>query len=288
MKTLSLLAFCLLLAIPALAAPTLDLPGLPDGMAAPTSRATISSFHFNADNEDWQMAYFGRPTGSGYDLLYTNEPALWSPTLGDPAGSVFQTVSDNWDQRAYWLGYIGDRGFMGNLNGQILQCNVYSTGNWATISGLSGSAGGDDGNVYARWVISRESDGGGTFAMYISNRSISLDMNSFVGWEAFAVTINEADFSRWPNSPDPLPSFADVMADYNQIGLYIFSGTDDMSDVDGNGTSWALIDGVYRLQHFGAISTGGEATWAVDNPTMNESVVATEATSFDNLKALYR
>ncbi len=287
MKKLTLLTIALLVAVSATAAPILEVPGLPSGSMGGSSRE-ISAFYFDNDNEGWQMAYFGYPPGGTYDTLYPNEPALWSSILGDPAGCIYQTVADDLDQRAYWMGFIGDHGFMGDINGQTLQCNVYSTGNWTTVSGLNGGVGGDDGNVYARWVISRESDGGGAWAMYISNQSTCLDMNSFTGWEIFAVDVSESNFSRWPNSPDPTQSFEDVMSDYDQIGLYMFSGTDDMADVSGAGTSWGLYDGIYRLQHYGASSTGGEATWAVDNPTAGDGTISTRSVTFDGVKALYR
>ncbi len=252
-----------------------------------TMREDISSFHFDADNEGWLGCYVGMPpTNPGYETLYPNGPALWNPTGGDPDGHIYQTVSDDRDQRAYWLGYIGDNGFMGDLDGQIIQTNVYSTGNWTTISGDNGGQGGDDGNVYARWVIAKEA--GGLYGMYISKQAVSLDMNSFAGWDAFTVDVNAGNFMRWPNSDDPSISWSEVMAEYNQVGLYIFSGTDDMTDVNGNGTTWFNDAGTYRLQHYGANAVGASATWGVDNPTVSGSTVDVEDVSLDQLKALYR
>lgn len=288
MKKLTMLAISIMLALPVIAAPVLEVPGLPSGNIGGMSRTDISGFYFDTDNEGWQMTYVGDAPGSAYDTLFPNEPALWSSVLGDPAGSIFETVTDDVAQRAYWMGFIGDHGFMGDLNNQMIQCNVYSTGNWTTISGLHGSLGGDDGNVYARWVISRESDAGGTYAMYISNRSVSLDMNGFTGWETFAVDVNESNFSRWPNSPDPSQSFTQVVSDYDQIGLYIFSGTDDMTDVSGGGTTWVNHNGTSRLAHYGAVSTSGNATWAIDNPTVDSGVISTQSVTIDGVKALYR
>ncbi len=278
----------ILLAAPTLAGPVLPVPGSPDGFPDLGYRATISSFFFNSDNEGWQMTYVGRPAGGTYELLFTNSAADWSASLGDPVGSVYQTVTEDRDQRAYWLGYIGEHGFMGDLNGLILQCNVYSSGDWTTISGQNGGAGDDDGRVYARWVVSRESDTGGTYAMYISTRSVSLDMNGFTGWETFAVNVDAGNFIRWPNSPDPGPSFLDVMSDYDQIGLYLFSGTDDIADMNGGGTTWFNDGGISRLQHFGAGALSGEATWAVDNVTVDSGVVAIEAVTLEGLKAFFR
>ncbi len=290
MKKLLLLAVTLFIATSALAGVTPVVPGMPEGMAAPAQRAEISGFYFDTTNDDWQMAYMGLPPGNpGYEVLYTNEPALWSSTLGDPIGSVYQTVSEDRDQRAYWLGYYGENGFMGDVNGRTLQCNVYSTGNWTTISADNGAMGDDDGNVYARWVVSRESDAGGTQGMFISRSGVSLDMNSFSGWETFAITIDENDFFRWPNNADPtIPSYQTIMSDYDQIGLYIFSGTDDLNDVNGGGTSWFMDNGTYRLQHFGANAISGDATWAIDNVTQGDGVVVTESATFDGIKALYR
>ncbi len=287
MKKMLLLTLVLIVATSAIAAPGMEVPGVPQGYAS-ANKTEVSGFYFNSDNEGWQMDYVGMPSGATYETLYPVEPALWSSTLGDPIGSVYQTVGTDRDQRAYWLGFVGDHGFMGDINGQMLQCNVYSTGNWTTISRDNGGAGDDDGNVYARWVIARESDAGGAWAMYISNRNVSLDMNSFSGWTTFAVDVNDMDFTRWPNSPDPGPSFMDVMADYDQIGLYLFSGTDDMNDVNGSGTTWFNDAGTSRLQHYGASATSGDATWAIDNTTKGDDVVTTESTTFDGVKALYR
>lgn len=288
MKNMIYALIILLMAVPAVAGSPYPVPGIPGDPHFPGGRPQISSFTFDVDHQDWQMTYVGLPPGASYEQLYPNTSALWSPTLGDPAGSVYQTVTADRDQRAYWLGYIGNHGFMDDINGLSLQGNIYSTGNWTTISGDNGGAGGDDGQVYARWVVSRESDGGGTYAMYISTRSASLDMNSFTGWETFVIDVSESNFIRWPNSPDPGPSFQDVMADYDQIGLYLFSGTDDVEDINGGGTTWFVDGGVQRLQHYGAGATAGEATWAVDNITVDSNVVQTTGMSIDALKALFR
>jgi hypothetical protein len=263
----------------------LIVPDHPGAGSGDSMRDPISSFHFDADNEGWQSCYVGI-SGASYETLYPNVPALWNPTGGDPDGHIYQTVSDDRNQRAYWFGYIGANGFMGNLDGQIIQTNVYSTGNWTTISRDNGGVGGDDGNVYARWVISREVSG--AYGMYISKQSVSLDMNTFAGWEAFTVDVNAGNFLRWPNSDDPSISWAEVMAEYNQIGLYIFSGTDDMTDVNGGGTTWFNDGGISRVQHYGASAVGSSATWGVDNPTVSGSTVAVEGVSFDQVKALYR
>ncbi len=245
----------------------------------------ISNFHFDTNNEGWLHTYVGMPPGATYETLYENTSAPWSPTGGDPDGHVLQTVGSDRDQRAYWLGFIGDNGFMGDLEGRLIQTNVYSTGNWITISGANGAVGGDDGNVYARWVISREV--GGSYGMYISKRAVSLDMNSFTGWSNLVVGVTAGNFMRWPNGDDPSITWSEVMTEYNSIGLYIFSGTDDMSDVGGGGTTWFNDGGISRVQHYGAGAISGTATWGVDNPTAGFGVISEEEVSFGQLKKLY-
>lgn len=284
-KVMFIVMLVLLAGISALAA-DLVVPGNPGSGSGVSMREDISAFHFDAGNEGWLSNYIYLADGLTYDSMTDRLPADWNPTGGDEDGHIYQTVGTDRNQRAYWFGYIGDNGFMGNLDGQMIQTNVYSTGNWTTISGDNGGVGGDDGNVYARWVISKQV--GDYYGMYISKRSVSLDMNSFTGWEALTVDVNAGNFMRWPNWDDPSISWEEVMAEYNSIGLYIFSGTDDMTDVNGGGTTWYSDGGISRVQHYGANAMGGSATWGIDNPTVSGSIVAVEGVSFDQLKALYR
>ncbi len=289
--TLLLLTLPVLLAATALAGNGLPVPG-PTVWHAPllnTDSRDLSQFTFDTDNENWQETYVGLPAGYSYETLYPNGPALHTMSLGDPAGCIFQTVDTEVDQRAYWMGYYGDSGFFGDIRGLLLQANIYSTSNWRTISSENGGAGGDDGNVYARWVISWTNPSDPTqYAMYIARRGVSIDLNSFSGWTEVMINVEESNFLRWPNSDWSGPDFADVMANYDQIGMYVFSGTDDLNDVNGNGTTWFNDNGTSRLQHFGAYAGSGNATWALDNVVANTGVVATERTSLDKLKALYR
>lgn len=272
-------------------------PGLPEGSPDPASREDISTFYFNNDNEGWQSAFVGWQDGDSHDNVFPNVPAQWSPSLGDN-GAIFQEaptiagmVSDDPNTRAYWLGYIGQHGFMGNLLQKTLQCNVLSTGSWQNFSS---KCAGTNEKIVARFVVSRESDAGGTYAMYVSRGAVSLDMNSFTGWETFALSVNQETFMRWPNLDDPSQSFSEVMAHYDQIGLYLFTETDDLNNINGGEGTW-ICEGCYNpngicsLVHYGAYGTDNMGRiWGVDNLTANYGVVFTDSTTMGSLKALFR
>lgn len=286
MKKLLLFATLCLLASTAIQAA----PPTPGNSAAhfPVAIGTdkgLAGFTFDADNMAWLQTWIGRPDGTGYDRLYDNTDADWSGSEGNPPGSILQTVDSGLEKRAYWQGYFGSTGFLGELTGAFLSCDVYSTGNWQTIAN---GASGDDGHVYARWVVSSTcASDPGKFDMFISIRAASIDLNSFTGWHNFTVGLDPGNFMRWPNSPCGAYDFAQVLLNYDQVGLYVFSGSDDLSDYDGSGATWITLDGVSRLQHYGAYATSGTATWGIDN-FFATGPVPSEAASFGEVKALFR
>ncbi|MEA2107911.1 MAG: PEP-CTERM sorting domain-containing protein [Pseudomonadota bacterium] len=220
--------------------------------------ANATPFTYDTDNQGWQQSYIGRPSGSTYDTLYPRQAADWTDTEGNPAGSIFQTA-DGINQRAYWLGYIEDNS-LGDLTGMRLQTDIRSTNNWQTIAN---GASGDDGNVYARWVIANDVSTGTetSYNMFISNRAASIDVNQLNGWETHSVALEESNFLRWPNYDADTQTFADLLSDYDSIGLYLFSGTDTISNIDGGTGTWDNN----RLLHYGAYNDSGTATWGLDN-----------------------
>ncbi len=245
----------------------------------------LAGFTFDTDNMGWLQTWIGRPDGTGYDRLYDNVPADWTGSEGNPPGSILQTVDSSLEKRAYWQGYYGERGFLGDLAGATLSCDVYSTSGWQTIAN---GASGDDGNVYARWVISSTCPSDPTkYDMFVSLRAYSIDLNSFTGWQHFTIGLDAGNFMRWPNGVCGTYDFADVLQYYDQVGLYVFSGSDDPSDFDGSGATWVVVGGVYRLQHYGAFAVEGTAAWGIDN-FFADGPVADEAASFGKVKALFR
>ena len=226
------------------------------------SPAAAESYTFDTDNDGWQQTYVGRPNSTAtYDQLYANTAAHHSTIEGNPPGSIYQTVGDSVEQRAYWLGIIDSDTLPDDLTGRSLQTDIRSTNNWRTIANGSG---GDDGNVYARWVISNEICTTGTYNMFVSRRATSVDLNDLTGWETHSVDLDEANFLRWPNADDGTQTFAQLLTDYDHIGLYVFSGTDTIGNIDGGtGTRNAAGD----LLHYGAYATDGQATWGLDNLT---------------------
>ena len=221
-----------------------------------TIEGLATPYQYNTDNEGWQQSYIGRPSGSStYDTLFTRSEADWEGTNGNPDGNIYQNANGI-DQRSYWMGVISDN-FLGDLTGKSLQTDIHSTNNWQTISG---GRFGDDGNVYARWVISNQV--GDNYNMFVSNRDASIDINNLNGWETRSVSLEESNFSRWSNQAANSQSFSEVLANYSSIGLYIFSGTDTVSNTNGGVGTWDNS----RLLHYGAYSNDGNtATWRLDN-----------------------
>jgi hypothetical protein len=222
-----------------------------------SSNALALPYSYTTNNEGWSQTYVGRPSGATYDTLYPNTAANWSATGGNTDGNIYQNANGN-NQRAYWMGSI-DENSQGDLTGKQLQTDIFSTNNWQTLA--NGSYG-DDGNVYARWVISNDI-GNGTYNMFISKRASSIDINKLFGWETHSISLSAENFIRWPNFDAGSQDFANLLTNYDQIGLYIFSGTDVIANINGGTGTWGTGS---TLLHYGGYSKDGNtATWALDN-----------------------
>jgi len=214
-------------------------------------------FYYDSNEQGWQQAFVGRPAGSAFDTLYSNSSADWRATAGHPNGNIYQTARGV-NQRAYWMGYSSSN-FLGDLNGTRLQTDIFSSNNWQTLA--SGS-GGDDGNVYARWVISHDM-GDGSYNMFVSNQANSININMLAGWESHSIELDIDNFFRWPNAAAGTETLSQVLSHYSSIGLYIFSGTDSISNINGGAGTW---NSGSQLVHYGAYSNDtNDAVWALDN-----------------------
>ncbi len=215
-------------------------------------------YSYDSDNEGWQQSYIGRPAGGpAYDTLFSRTPSDWRSTNGNANGNIYQKAQGI-DKRAYWMGYIGDN-FLGDVTGMQLQTDIFSSTNWKTIAN---NRYGDDGNVYARWVIANDV-GNGLYNMFVSTAAQSIDINKLSGWETHSIVMDEDNFFRWPNSIAGSQSFDELLTDYDSLGLYLFSGTDDINNINGGNGTWGDSN---RLLHYGAYSSdGNEALWALDN-----------------------
>lgn len=220
--------------------------------------ANATPYTYDSNNDGWQQAYVGS-YGYNYDTLSANTSADWSSTEGNLPGSIYQTAGGI-NARAYWMGIIADNA-LGDLTGMQLQTDIRSTNNWQTIA--NGTYG-DDGNVYARWVISNQA--GSNYNMFISNRAASINMNNLSGWETHSVSLNEDNFIRWPNYDAGTQTFSQLLSNYDSLGLYIFSGTDTISNINGGTGTWGSENNAGRLLHYGAYSKdSSDATWGLDN-----------------------
>jgi len=239
----------------------------------------ITNFPFTADNEGWQNFHYGPQPGQNEEDPIL-EPDSWQATGGDPAGHLRQTVGTDRNHRADSFRYYGAAAFMGDLNNLLVQANVFTTGDWITVSGDIGPSGQDDGNVYARLYI------GSYYGYYISRQSVSLDMNSFNGWGDLIVEMVAENFVPYyyPNS-----SFETIASEYVELGYVIFSGTDDAEDINGSNMFYYDQDAnVSRAQHRGANAVSGNATWGIDNVTVGENTVPVTSVYLDQIKSLYR
>jgi hypothetical protein len=220
-----------------------------------------TSFTYDAGNQGWQQSYIGRPQNSGvnYDTLYNLADADWTGVEGNPPGSIYQTAGGI-DQRAYWLGIIAESAddIFGDLHGRWLQTDIMSTNNWQTVGGQGG--------VYARWAIAKkeyELNGIPYYNMFVSYQAASIDANNLNGWETHRVRLTADNFFRWPNYDAGTKSFSQLLSDYDSVGLYIFSGTDVLSDINGGTGTWGADN---RLLHYGAYASNNDsATWGLDN-----------------------
>jgi len=219
-------------------------------------------YTFDNDNQGWEQFFIGRPEGTTYDQLFESESADWDSDNGNPPGSIYQ-IAQGIDKRAYGMGYM-EPNFLGNLTNRKLTVDLWSTNNWRTIS--DGEYG-DDGDVYARWFISKvdgtASDGKPLVNMYVSKVAFSIDINEISGWETFSIEVKKENFFRWPNYDAQTMNFDELLREYDTIGLALLSGTDDISNLNGGEGTW---NDDYQLVHYGAYSADGEtAILALDN-----------------------
>ncbi len=241
-------------------------------------------FTYDDNNQGWQQAYIGRPDGARYDKLYPTEGADWQATGGHIEGHIYQTAQGI-DKRAYYLGYNASSNFLGDLHGMMLVTNIWSTDNWRTVS---------DSDVYARWVIAKkvgtDQYGNPWYNMFVSKRDASIKINNLNGWETHSIVLEESNFFRWPNYAANTQNFSELLSDYDSFGLYLFSGSDDLSNYNGGSGTW---DNQYYLLHYGAYSNNGDpATWALDNfraePVPEPSTIMLFVTGFAGFAVISR
>jgi len=214
------------------------------------------SYTFDANNEGWSQTHIGYD-GRTYEAWYPIVPADWMDELDGHQGVIYQTSTTDPEGRAFWMGarFDDQTAFLGDLTGKTLVADVYSTGNWRTLGSEE---------VVNRWVIADlvyVDSAGPHFNMWVSKAPVSVDMNSFTGWETFSIELKEENFFKWPNGAVD-GTFADVLKNYDQIGLNLTSKTDDLDCYNGGSCTWGDD---YTLLHYGAYAVNGTATWALDN-----------------------
>ncbi len=238
------------------------------GMLLLSGNVFATIYTFDRDNQKWlsnRVAY----NGGKFEQLTERAGAEWTSEYNvntvRGGGSIFQTASANWENRAYWLGVndITLDAALGDLTNKSMSTYVRSTGNWVPRV--------ETNTVYARWTIAApDSTDPGKWNMWVSKAGCSIDLND-VGfgngsnddWVYQSIEMKESNFFQWPNFSND-GKFADVLKTYTSFGLTILPtalGDDDLDNFNskGYGTHGELL-------HYGAkANDASAATWGVDN-----------------------
>jgi hypothetical protein len=153
----------------------------------------------------------------------------------------------------------------GDLTGQTLTAAFTRLGNqvFQTLANQP---------VRLRWTLAKYEDPNDPIdtrleTRYFSKESVSIDINdaSFHNnWVNQSILMDESNFLLWPNQQmGALLSFADLLQDYDSIGFFLTTDSDDLDDYNSN--SWFLLGDTYRVPHYGAYSECFEAYWGLDN-----------------------
>ncbi len=235
---------------------------------AMTSLATAEKIYtFDNSAQGWvsnTIAYGNQ----SYESMTANVGAQWTADHNagtENGGSVYQTVSTDWENRAYWLGAknITPEETLGDLTGKVMSTHVRSTGNWESRV--------ENDTVYARWTIAAHDEVTDKWNMWVSKAAYSIDLNNPVfddntgngdWWIYQSIEMVESNFFQWPNYSNG-GTFADVLQNYMSFGLTILptaSGNDDIHNFTykGFGANGELL-------HYGAKADENSATWRIDD-----------------------
>jgi len=215
------------------------------------SKSFALDFTFDANNEGWKATRIGY-YGNFYEVMPDGWPARWKTSLAGRQGVIYQDGTADPEARPYAMA-VGVNGPF--LSGKTLVTDIYSSGNWQTLSGEA---------PYVRWYVAdliyTDDQGRNWYNMWVATTPVALDLNSFQGWTTYSIELKEENFFKWPNYSVP-GTFQEVLQNYDYIGLSIVS-TDQIDCLNGGPCTWSND---YQLLHYGAYAKEGTATWALDN-----------------------
>lgn len=232
-----------------------------------------------------------QPTYPNYRYEYYSAPAgpIWNSSAGNPPGSMSQTVSTSYDDRAVWFSYGFQGTTLGGAGYTSLSTDVQVTGSTlnrviqdpSDPNNVVGTASG----VVARWYIEHVASDGG-YNIWLANAANSFDLNSVRNtWSSYSVNLLESNFIQFPGYPASTVSttFAQALAGAQSIGLLIGSNTDNPLGFNGmNVTQWIDVDpsdgwnpyATQRNSNYGAYAASGTATILFDNTVPAPSALA--------------
>jgi hypothetical protein len=164
--------------------------------------------------------------------LNPDTSALWTSSGGNPDGHIYAGV-DNTANRRYAFAQYPTTAIYGDLNGAYLTTDFKIEGTITSTSPL------------VRFYVGSYTGGN---KYYMSNDAFSWDPNNDTSWTAHSIQVLASNFIEWPNQNTGSQTFAQVMADYDDIGLVFADGAANF----GNNA------------YLGFSSSGG-ATLRVDN-----------------------
>ncbi|RUA15949.1 MAG: hypothetical protein DSY55_05155 [Clostridia bacterium] len=218
---------------------------------------TAAYWTFDTDNEGFFTGSWDEANMVNWDPQL-EMPSAWSPTGGYQDGHVYSGTTTAWDGRFYAIEQRGDinNPSLGNLAGKTLQTHVMR--DYGTYVSPSGA------KPIAYWFIT-DVEGYHDCSTYVSKLDHSIDLNALPQgqWVVESIEIVAENFFKWPNCPDGTKTLEQVANGYSIVGFSM--GSDEITEnASDPWNQWQLIDGVYRLPHYGVTSTTN-ATFRVDN-----------------------
>ncbi len=217
---------------------------------------TSTYWTFDTDNEGFETGTFDEQN-TAWPFM-TNQPSQWSATGGHEDGHVYSGTTTDLNGRFYNILQNGDPNApsLGNLSGKTLQADLMrDNGTFISPSGEK---------VLAYWLIADSQDST-VCNMWLSKIPLSVDVNALpLGqWTPASIEVVEANFFPWANCPNDSKTFDELTGAYKYVG-FTFLSDQVTTDANDPWNQYTLVDGVYRLLHYG-VTSDTNAIFRIDN-----------------------
>jgi hypothetical protein len=165
-----------------------------------------------------------------------NTPSVWQSSGGNPGGHVTGLVDNGGDgTRLYGIQAPFGAMSFGDLTGQTLTVDYKIDG---TVTGPAGAQ--------VRFYLGHYD---GQSRYWVSNNTFSWNPNADTNWTTHQVELLESNFILWPNQNAGDMTFAQVLANYNDIGLVFADGFTSNATLGFSSENGATI----HVDNFGAV-----------------------------------